>query len=238
MRPVSHAHRIRAAPDAGDLHQRSGDDRAQPSSSLRNPSSEAQDSGSRAVGHDADIQTGQRPGDHGGVAHVLDRVAVPLLRIGVVVSVDVVLDAHRRHLLDRGAKLFHVAGDHHGIVAGIEAAHRVIKRYVRSQGDKFVAFPGFHMAHGLETVRDADIHVPAGDRFPGFLKTDATGCAAAFHAVARFGRQPEVILGHNAGHQLAGEMIGEVGSDRAIHDLGEMLGNRVGYRSGRNHRLL
>ena len=43
---------------------------------------------------------------------------------GIVEGVDVVLHADVRHLLDGRAELLHVAGDHHGVVAGIENLRR------------------------------------------------------------------------------------------------------------------
>ncbi len=203
------------------LHQRPGDLRRQPPPAWRSPSSEARIVSRRAIGHHADVQAGQRPGHHRRIAHVLDGVAVALLGVGVVVGVDVVLDADRGHLLHSGAELLHVAGDHHGVVAGIEAAHRVVERYVGGQGDELVALPGLHVAHGLEAVGHAHVHVAAGDGLPGFLEAEPAGGAAAFHPVPGLGAQAQVVLGHDAGHQLAGEVIGEIGGHRAIHQAGE-----------------
>jgi len=52
---------------------------------------------------------------------------VALLGIAIVKSVDIVFDADVRQLLDGGAKLLHVACDHHSIVAGVKPADRIIK---------------------------------------------------------------------------------------------------------------
>ncbi len=144
-----------------------------------------------------------------------------------------VLHAHRRHLLDGRSKLFHMASDHHGVVAGIETPNRIIERDIRGQGDELIPFPGFYVAHGLEAVCHTHVHVATGDRFPRLLKANAAGRPTTLHPVARFRHQPEVILHHDAGHELAGEVIGKIGGYRAIGDLcesGEIqtdVGNRI-----------
>ena len=77
----------------------------------------------------------------------LDGVTIPFLSIRVVVGIDMVLDGDMGHLLHGGPELGHVAGDHHGVVPGIEATHWVVKAHVRSQGDEFVPFPGLDVGH-------------------------------------------------------------------------------------------
>ena len=78
------------------------------------------------------------------------------------------------------------------------------------------------MAHRLKAIGQADIHVAGSDGLPRLLEADAAGGAAALDAVARLGAQAQVVLDHDAGHQLAGKMVGEVGGHRAIHDLDEL----------------
>ena len=192
----------------------------------------------RAVAHHANVQPRQRPGDHRRVAHVLDRDALALLSVGIVERVDVILDAHVRHLLDGGAELFHVARDHHRVIAGVEPADGIIERHVGRQRDELVALPRLDVAHRLKAIRHADVHVAAGDGFPGFLKADAARRAAAFDAMAGLGAQAQVILRHDAGHQLARKVIGEIRGHRAIHQFGE-LGETPGRdRRWHNHTLL
>ncbi len=130
MRPVCHTHGICAAPDAGDFDQRAFD-LGSGSFQFLQTFFGNQDCGRRAVRHDADIQPGQRPGDHRCIAHIFNRIAVALLGIGVVIGVDVILDADMWcHLLYGGAEFFHMAGDHHGVVPGIKTADGVIEGYV------------------------------------------------------------------------------------------------------------
>ncbi len=140
VRAIGHAHGVRAAPDALDQHARIAF--AAGFFQLRQPFFGAQDHRCRAVAHHADIQAGQRPGDHRRVAHILNRVAVAFLRVGIVIGVDVILHRDVRQLLDRRAELFHVARDHHRVVAGVKAADRIIEAHIRGQRDELVAFPG------------------------------------------------------------------------------------------------
>ena len=46
-----------------------------------------------------------------------------------------------------------------GDVLTMDAANRIVEADVRSQGDKFIAFPGGHMAHRLKAISQADIHI-------------------------------------------------------------------------------
>ena len=152
--PVGHSHGICSATYTGHSNQRPADLGAgglQPSK----PIFGGEECYRRTIRHHTDIQTGQGPGHHGRVAHVFDRVAMPLLCVRVVVSVGMVLDRNSRHLFDGCAKLLHVARHHHGVVSGIESADRIVPGNVRGKGDEFVAFPGLDAAHSLKSIRHA-----------------------------------------------------------------------------------
>jgi hypothetical protein len=218
---VGHAHGVGAPADAGDPHQRLRAC-APAASSLRSPSSLQ----STAAAAPSDMTQMSRrvrgQATIGAVAHVGDGQPLPLLRVRVVEGVHVVLDGDVGHLLGRGAELLHVARDHHRVVARVEAADRIVEAHVRGQGDELVALPRLDVAHRLEAIGQADVHVARGHRLPRFLEADAAGGAAALDAVAGLGHQAQVILGHDAGHQLAAEMIREIRSDAAVDNREEL----------------
>ena len=125
-------------------------------------------------------------------------------------------------LLHGSPELGHVTGNHHGIVAGVETAHGVIERNIRGQSDKFIPFPGFHVAHLLKAIGQADVHVAGSHGFPPLLETDSAGGATPFRTMGRLGAQPQIILNHDAGHQLAGEMVGKIRAYAAVHQFKEL----------------
>ncbi len=126
------------------------------------------------------------------------------------------------HLLHSGPELGHVAGDHHGIVPGVEATHRIVKAHVRSQGDELVPFPGLDVGHQLKAVAQADVHIARRDGFPSFLEADATRSPAPLYPVGWLGAHAQVILGDDASHQLAGKVVRKVRSHCAIYQLEEL----------------
>ncbi len=159
MRSVGHAHRIRPAPDPGHAYERSGDFGAgslEPFQAFFG----GQDRRRSAVRHHTNIEPSERPRDHRRVAHILNAVTIAFLCVGVVVGVDMVLYRYLCHLLDGRAVFLHVTGDHHSVITGVEAADGVIPGNIRGQGDELVAFPGFNVAHRLEAICDAYIHMP------------------------------------------------------------------------------
>ena len=79
------------------------------------------------------------------------------------------------------------------------------------------------MRHRLKAHREGHVHVARSHRLVGFLKAQPAGCPTAFHTMRGLRHQAEIILHHDAGHQLASEVVGEIGNHRAIDNL-EKLG--------------
>ena len=133
-----------------------------------------------------------------------------------------VLHRHHGHLLDRGPELIHVALNHHGVVSGIESADRKIEVCIGGKRDKFIALPGIDARHRFEAERHAAFHPSGGDRLPGGLKTQASGCASALDAFRWLWAQAEKVLYHAGRFQLPREVVREIGADCARdHVLGE-----------------
>jgi hypothetical protein len=149
---VGHPHGVGAAAYSGDSYRRLP--------SLVPNASEA----SSATAAPSDIWQQSRmvsgSGDHGRGTDHFHGQQLRALGIGIMEGVGVVLDRHLGHLLDCGAEFVHVASHHHGVIAGVESAHRIVEIGVRGQGDEFVALPGVDPAHGLEPHGQADLHAP------------------------------------------------------------------------------
>ena len=150
------------------------------------------------------------------------------LGIGVMQGITMVFHRDLGHLLHCCPKLVHMAGHHHGVVARIEAAHWIVETHVRGMGDELVALPGVDMTHGFETVASADLHPPTGHGLIAGLKTKTSCGSAALDTLGGFGHQPQKILGHDAGHELASEMVGEVRGYRTVDSL-EIQGRHIGH---------
>ena len=170
----------------------------------------------RPLEHLADVEDGEGRGHHGRGAHLIDGERRRPLGVGVVQSVAVVLHGDLRQLLHRRPELEHVAAHHHGVVAGVEAAHRVIEVGVGGERNELVPLPGVDPPHGLEPHGEADLHAPGGDRLPGRLEAEPPGRPSPLDAARRLGVEPQVILHHGARHELAREVVREVGADRAV----------------------
>ena len=142
------------------------------------------------VGHGADVEHGQRSGHHLGRAHVVHGEPRRVLSVGVVEGVGVVLDRDLGHLLGGRAELVHVPAHHHGVVAGVEAAHGEVEVGVGGQGDELVALPGVHVAHRLEAHDQAAVHAARGHVLVGVLEVQTPGGAAALDAREGLGHMP------------------------------------------------
>ncbi len=211
VRTIRHTHRVRAAPDAGHLDARQTF--ACRLFQFRETGFGAKNRRRRAIAHHANVETREGPRDHRRIPHVFDRQTLVLLRVWIVERIHVILDRHRRQLFDRRAELFHVARHHHRVIAGIKSADRIIETHIAGERDEFVALPRLDVRHRFESVRDADIHRAGRDRFPRFLKANAARRAAAFDTMSRLGAQTEIILCHDACHQLAAKVVGKIRRD-------------------------
>ena len=145
MWPVRHAHGVRARSHPGNLDRLV----AHATGDLLG----GQDADRRPVGHRADVLHRERRGHHRRLPDIFHGEPLGLLGIGVVQGVDVVLHGHHRQLFCGGPELVHVPLDHHGVVTGVEPAHRKIKIRVRCQRDELIAFPGVHPRHRILQLR-------------------------------------------------------------------------------------
>ncbi len=221
MRAVGHSHRVRSGADAGDRDRVA----AEPLGALL----VRQDTDRRPVRHRADVQHRQRIGHHRGGAHLPDREALRLLGERVVEGVPVVLHRDQGHLFRRGSEFVHMSSDHHRVIPGVEAADREVEIGVGGQGDELVALPGVHTGHRLETERHADRHPSGGDRLPGRLKTEPSRRAAALDPLRGLWAEPQVVLDHAGGLELARKMIREIRADRPVDRIRRKR-RRIGQR--------
>ncbi len=122
-------------------------------------------------------------------------------------GIIMVLNRDAGQLFHGSAEFLHMTHHHHGVIAGIKSADRIIKTHVRGQGDEFIALPGIDVRHGFKSVSHAGIHHAGSDILICLLETDAAGGAAGFHPVTGQRTQAQIILYHNTGHQLAREVV-------------------------------